>query len=145
MTDWQNSLSETDRDQVIACADLVGRAGARQFEIGYLHEDVPLEQAGWYAHAQYRGARITAENQPGPAAAAMALARKLLTGAKCRCGRLVALRSDEAVAFRKTGMADGTTWTAQEAAKAGQCRWRLAGDRWRPSCPVPADRKVGPL
>lgn len=145
MNDWQDSLGDTERNQVIACADLAGRAGARSFEIGYVHEGVPVEQAGWYAHAQYRGARITAGDQVGPAEAAMALAEKLLTGAKCRCGRLVALRDHEAFAFFRSGMADGSTWTATEAARAGQCRWRLVGDRWEPSCPVPAGRKVGPL
>jgi hypothetical protein len=34
---------------------MAGRAGAREFEIGYLHDDVPLEDAGWYAHVQYQG------------------------------------------------------------------------------------------
>ena len=145
MSDWQGGLSPTERDQVIACADLVGRAGARQFQIGYLHDDVPIDRAGWYAHAQYRGARITVADHPGPAQAAMAFAEKLLTGAKCRCGRLVALSPGGAVAFRQTRMADGSEWTAQEAAKAGQCRWRLAGDRWEPSCPVPANRRKGAL
>lgn len=149
MTGWDEGLTgalpQNDRDRVIACADLVGRSGARQFQIGYLHEDVPMESAGWYAHAMFRGVRITAQDQSGPAQAAMALAEKVLTGAKCRCGRLVALRPDGAVAFRKTHMADGSEWTAAEAAKAGQCRWRLAGDKWEPSCPVPADRRKGPL
>lgn len=145
MSDWQEGLDQADRDKVVACADLVGRAGARQFEIGFVHEGVPVAEAGWYCHAQYRGARITAEDQAGPAQAAMALARKLLTGAKCRCGKLVALSAGGAVAFRKPQMADGTQWTAAEAAQAGQCRWRLVGDRWEPSCPVPGDRRVGPL
>lgn len=149
MSGWDEgltgSLSDADRNQVLACADLVGRAGARQFEIGYLHDDVPVEEAGWYCHAMYRGARLQVENQPGPAAAASALAQKLLTGAKCRCGRLVALRRGEAFAFFTTRLADGTQWTAGEAASAGQCLWRLVGDRWEPSCPVPVDRRVGPL
>lgn len=39
---------------MIACVDLVGRCGAREFEIGYLHDDVPVAQAGWYASAFYR-------------------------------------------------------------------------------------------
>jgi len=41
-----------DEDALIAAADLVGRTGATGFEIGYLHDDVPAEKAGWYAHAQ---------------------------------------------------------------------------------------------
>ena len=146
MTDWHDDLTAeltpADRDKVLACADLVGRAGARQFEIGFLNDRPPHR---WYAHAQYRGARIQVENHDTCPDAAMALAEKLLTGAKCRCGRLVSLRPDGAIAFRKMTMADGTEWTGEQAAKAGQCRWRLAGDRWEPSCPVPANRRTGPL
>lgn len=146
MTDWDEGLTgglpKSDQDRVLACANLVGRSGAREFQIGYLNDEAPH---AWYAHAMFRGARLQVENQAGPAQAAMALAVKILTGAKCRCGRLVALRPGGAVAFRETRMADGTQWSAAEAARAGQCRWRLAGDRWEPSCPVPANRKVGPL
>ncbi len=42
-----------DQDAVTACADLVGRTGATNFTIGYLHDDVPPDQAAWYAHAQF--------------------------------------------------------------------------------------------
>lgn len=122
---------------LIACADLAGRTGAKEFEIGYLHDGVPIDQAGWYAHAQFRGARIHIEEQRSPVAAAYALAVRLLTGAKCvRCGSLVTLASDgTAFAFTRAHLADGTTWSAEEAAAAGQCRWRLVGERWEPSCP----------
>lgn len=123
-----------DQDAVIACADLVGRAGATEFQIGYLHDDVPADQAGWYAHAQYKGARITAEDHPGPAEAADALACQLLAGARCRCGRLVALSDHGAVAFEGQ-MADGSTWSVEEARAAGQCRWRRVGPRWEMGCP----------
>jgi hypothetical protein len=98
-------------DVVIACADLVGRAGAEDFEIGYLHDDVPAEEAGWYAVARYRGARLTADDHRSPSTAAVALAERLLTDARCRCGQAVTL-------------ADG---------RAG-CRWQLAGKRWEPGC-----------
>lgn len=64
-----------------ATLDLVGRCGAAAFEIGYLHDDVPVEEAGWYAHVQYQGARIIVEDQPSPEAAADALAARLLRGA----------------------------------------------------------------
>lgn len=139
----QNSglgLSAKDENTVIACADLLGRAGARGFEIGYIHDDVPTAEAGWYAHAQMKGARITCEAD-GPVQAAEGLARKILTGGKCRCGKLVSLDDDAAFAFHNTVMADGTRWTAAEAAAAGQCRWRLIGARWEAGCPEPADRK----
>jgi hypothetical protein len=108
-------------DIVIACADLVGRAGASGFEIGYLHDDVPAEDAGWYAHAQYHGARIIVEDHRSPTGAALALAERLLSGAMCRCRRPVALTD-----------------------RLGGCRWRLIGARWEPGCDAPSLRVDGP-
>jgi hypothetical protein len=102
-----------DEDMVMACAHLVERAGASGFEIGYLHDDVPVEEAGWYAVAFYQGARITADDHKSPALAAYALAVRLLTGAQCRCGKPVSL-------------GDGKG-----------CRWKLTGARWEPGCDVP--------
>lgn len=131
--------------EVIACADLVGRTGAREFEMGYLHDDVPPDGAAWWASAKFRGARIQVDNHIHPAAAARALAVKLLTGAQCRCGKLVALSDRGATVYRDATMADGSKFTAEQAAAAGQCRWRLVGRSWEPSCPVPANRRKGPL
>ena len=111
MTDFSAALNG---DAVVACADLVGRAGASGFEIGYLHDDVPIEQAGWYAHAQYRGARLTVEDRCSPSEAALALAERLLRGAACRCGDQVTLN-------------DGPG-----------CRWQLQGERWQPGCDAPS-------
>lgn len=123
-----------DEDALQACADLVGRTGATGLQFGYLHDDVPPDQAGWYAHAQYRGARITVDDQRGPIEAADALCRRLLVGAKCvHCSKLVALSDDGAVAYDST-LVDGTRWTAEEAARAGQCRWRRVGPRWARGC-----------
>lgn len=130
-----------DEDAVVACVDLVGRTGATGFEIGYLHDDVPSEEAGWYAHAQLRGARITEQDHRGPTEAADALARRILTGARCKCGRLVALSDSGAVAFEDVTMADGTKWTAEEARQAGQCRWRRQGNRWVMGCQNRAQRR----
>lgn len=125
-----------DDDAVIATADLIGRAGATSFQIGYLHDDVPVAEAGWYAHAQYRGARLIVEDQPGPTEAAEALARRILTGAKCRCGRLVALSDDGALAFDGVLLTDGSRWTVDDAKKAGMCRWTRIGRRWVMGCQV---------
>jgi len=119
-----------DEDAVKACADLVGRTGARQFQIGYLDDEPPC---GWYAYAQYKGARISAEDYPGPVEAADALVRKLLTGARCKCGKLVALSDDGAIAYGGL-MTDGSTWTHAEATAAGQCRWTRMGPRWEAGC-----------
>ena len=130
-----------DEDALIAAADLIGRTGARGFEIGYLHDDVPVAEQGWYAFAQFQGARVTVEGA-GPVEAAEGLARKLLTGGRCRCGKLVALSDDGAVAFGGR-MTDGSTWTLDEAAAAGQCRWTRMGNRWVSACGagLPAQRQ----
>jgi hypothetical protein len=108
---WEKAMHV---DAVVACADLVGRAGAKEFELGYLHDDVPIEEAGWYAHAMYRGARITVDDHRSPTGAAMALAERLLSGgAMCRCAEPVTLSDDQP-----------------------GCRWRLMGQRWEPGCDV---------
>jgi hypothetical protein len=108
-------MSEThmNDDIVIACVDLVGRSGGSGFEIGYLHDDVPAEEAGWYAHVQFQGARISVGERWSPTGAALALAERLLSGAMCRCRHPVSL-------------SDG----------AEGCRWRLVGARWEPGCDV---------
>lgn len=128
-------MTNIDQDALEATADLVDRSGARALQIGYLHDDVPPEDAAWYASADYQGARIIEEDHRGPIEALDALARRILTGAKCaHCGGLVALSDLGAIAYPTTAMADGTTWTAAEAARAGQCRWRRLGNRWERGC-----------
>jgi hypothetical protein len=127
-----------DEDVIVACVDLLARSGAKSTEIGWLNDpgDDAYAKHGpqWYAHAQYKGARITTENHADPTAACEALATKVLTGAKCRCGKLVALGAFGAFAYTEGHMADGTTWTALEAEKAGLCRWRRRGKHWRRDC-----------
>jgi hypothetical protein len=79
-----------DQDALVAAIDLVGRSGAHSVEVGYLHDDVPVEEAGWYAQCSFRGARLIEENYRDPVQAAEALARRLLNGALCRrCGELI--------------------------------------------------------
>lgn len=127
-------MTAFDEDALHATADLVGRCGARELQIGYLHDNVPTEQADWYAHAQLRGARITAEHHRGPVEAADALARRILDGAKCtHCQCLITLSDSGQMAYDQT-MADGTTWTKEQQAAAGLCRWRRNGPRWVRSC-----------
>lgn len=109
------SINELDSDAIVACADLVGRSGAKNFEIGYLHDDVPIEEAGWYAHAQYRGARITAENKKSPDVAAETLARKILDGGLCTfCAR--------------------TVTTIKMNIRGDRCLWYRRGARWVSRC-----------
>jgi len=123
-----------DEDALMAAVDLVGRTGATAFEIGYLNDDVPPEEAGWYAHAQYRGARITAESS-GPVEAAEALAMRLLAGGKCtNCSGLIALSPAGAVVYPSATLTDGTKWTAKQAKAARQCLWTRTGRTWQRGC-----------
>ncbi len=110
-----------EEDAVIACADLLDRAGAKGFEIGYMHEGVPAEDAGWYVTAQYQGGRIMTDEHPSPGAAAVAMAERILRGGACRCGRPSAVRR------------------GQEG-----CLWLLVGQRWEPSCDAPTIWIPGP-
>jgi hypothetical protein len=59
-------------DAVLACMDLAGRSGATEFNFGYAREGVPVDQAGWWAYAAYRGARVIVEERRSPGEAAMA-------------------------------------------------------------------------
>lgn len=102
-------------DTVEACADLTGRTGAQGFEIGYVHDDVPVEEAGWCAHATFRGTRVQVQDHRSPSAAALALAERLLAGGQCRCGERVTLNDYQV-----------------------GCRWRLVGKRWEPGCDAPS-------
>lgn len=101
-------------DAVIAVADLVGRTGATSLQIGYVYDDVPVEEAGWYAHATFKGMRIMVSDHRSPSAAALGLAERLLIGGNCRCGKKVTLGD-----------------------KPNACRWRLMGQRWEPGCDAP--------
>ena len=103
-----------DQDALIAAVDLVGRSGARDVEIGWLHDDVPSEQAGWYATATYQGAKLMADDHPGPIEAAEALTRRVLDGATCaHCHKPVRLDDELALSA---------------------CRWTRQGARWARGC-----------
>jgi hypothetical protein len=121
-------------DAVKACADLTGRTGATSFECGYVHENVPSEQAGWYAAATFKGVRISVQDQTSPAQACHGLAVRLLSGGQCQhCGKLITLTPAGAMA-RDVTLTTGKTWTAAEQAKAGLCRWTRVGARWERGC-----------
>jgi hypothetical protein len=141
------SRVQMDEDALFAGLDLVGRTGAQGLQFGWLHDDVPTEEAGWYAHAQYRGARIMVEDQRGPVEAVEALARRLLEGGRCtNCGGLVTLSDRGAVAFVDSHGPDGSRlWTKEEAEKAPQCRWTRMGRRWTAGCDTgDPPRRPGP-
>ena len=106
---------DLDQDAMHAALDLIGRTGAANMEVGYLHEDVPAHLADWYAYAQFRGARVTAEHHSGPVEALEALARRLLAGGLCtHCGKTITL--------------------AGRPNPASGCRWTRRGDRWVRGC-----------
>jgi hypothetical protein len=118
-------------DAVKACADLVGRTGARQFECGYISDNPPHR---WYATAVFKGAKITAEDKESPAEACDKLAARLLTGAQCQhCKKLVTLSPLGAMA-RDATLIDGREWTAEQQKAAGLCHWTRPGDKWVRGC-----------
>lgn len=124
-----------DMDAAVAATELVGRTGAKGLEFGYLHDDVPIAEAAWYAFARYKGARIIEENHVGPVEALEALAKRILTGAKCQhCGGLVALSDHGALAYAASTLLDGTPWNIEQTRDARQCRWRRAGRTWKRGC-----------
>lgn len=99
-------------DAVVAIADLVHRLGGKFFEIGYLHDNVPMLEAGWYATATYHGAKVIAEGET-PWMAADGLAIKLLSGGRCsHCDKTV-------------------TVTGRSPKK---CVWYRDGNRWDRGC-----------
>lgn len=113
---------EVDEDAVIACVDLVGRTGAKDFEIGYLRDEeseghpVPSSEAGWYAKCTWQGHKLVVDEQSGPSEAADGLSRRLLSGGLCtHCKKKVTLGSDP----------DG-------------CRWRRMAERWERGCIEPS-------
>lgn len=109
-----------DQDALEASLDLARRSGASTVEFGYLYDDVPIEKADWWAHAQFQGARLTAEHENGPVEAVEALARRLLKGARCRrCGNQIMLNDD----------GEG-------------CRWTRQGKKWEPGCGLPIDMTI---
>lgn len=123
-------------DEIRAAVDLVRRTGARGLDLGYLDGILP-GRVHWYAHAQYAGTRITVENHRGPVEALEALARRMLTGARCtHCGGLIALTEHGAIAY-PGAMLDGTTWTEEQLRAAPQCHYHRVGARWVRGCEAP--------
>jgi hypothetical protein len=126
-----------DEERLLAAVLLVGHTGAKDFEVGFLYDDVPIDKADWWAKAQYQGTRITVEHHDGPVAAAEALAGRLLTSAKCMwCDGLITLNPAGAVAWPSAVLGDGSVLPDSQAGfeAMGQCFWRREGARWEPGC-----------
>lgn len=133
-------LDPDDENALLATADLLPRCGAVDFVFGCLHEDVPVEDAGWWAYAEFPGGeRIRVENQRGPIEAFKALAARILDGGMCAtCKRLVTT-SDEGIRVRATiNILDGSKMSQEDAAahvrRNGACHWRRDGKRWYSGC-----------
>jgi hypothetical protein len=123
-------MDKDDEQAVTACMEVVGRTGATDFQIGYLEDSL----ADWYAHAQYRGARITVEGHASPVAACNALVERLLNGAQCQhCKGAVTTTPAGLLAFDGT-LTTGEAWTAEQQARAGLCVWQRKAERWVRGC-----------
>ena len=133
-------MIDLDEDALVASVDLIGRTGARDFTFGYLRDDVPIEQAEWWAAARYQGAEIREDGHAGPLSAVEALARRLLTGGMCiHCGGRISLSEQGPPEFVGT-MLDGTRMDRKRARSMPECRWQRVGARWMRGC---ESREVG--
>jgi hypothetical protein len=121
------------RDITYATADLIGRSGATELQIGYLDENVPSHLARWYATARYRGTRITADEHTSPQDALTALARQVLEHGQCQgCGGVVTLTPEPiTTAFGRT-LLDGNRLEVDPSTRT--CMWVREGRRWEMGC-----------
>lgn len=83
---------DTDMDLLIACYDVISKTGATGFEVAF-DDELPPETC-WTARC-WVGAQLHVVNKRDSAhAAAYALARRLINGARCTsCGRVTTLFS----------------------------------------------------
>lgn len=122
-----------------AAIDLFVRCGASEFNFGYLHEDVPPEDADWYAYVGFRGSRITVEHERGPVEALDALAARVLDGGMCTTCHRINTTSPDGVVVRDTvNVHDGSKMSQDQAAanvrRNGACHWVRDGERWYSGC-----------
>lgn len=118
------------QDCVTAIADLAGRSGARELEIGWLRDpDEPEFEklgAGWYVSVFYKGLRLTVDEQPTPAHACDGVAHKLLDGGTC------------AHCLKQTTTAQTPLGTYEHGASPpageGVCVWYRDGAKWVRGC-----------
>lgn len=105
--------------QLLAAIEVVGRANASDFEVGYLEDADDPTVMRWWATARWRGTRVTVEGHRTPGLAAEALARRLLEGGTCtHCGRRIAL----------------TLHRPKGSARKKLCAWRRVDLTWVRGC-----------
>lgn len=129
------SLTSDEQAEITALADLAAKTGARDLQIGYVRDDVPCQDAGWFAYTSYQGGRIMIDEQAGPVQAARGLAVRLLSGARCTgCGKLVKPDGVPAVAYIRPVMVDGSDFPHEKAMADGTCRYFRQGPAWLSAC-----------
>jgi hypothetical protein len=107
------SFSQDEKEALQAAADIVGRTGASDFEVGYERDGVPTEQAGWYAEATYKTGQKVRVEGIGPVFAADNLVRYLLDGGQClHCQAPIVVAGP----------------------LKGCCYWTREGDKWWAGC-----------
>lgn len=122
------TISDLDKDMVAHTVEAIGRTGAVSLEIGWL-DDTPPHR--WYATAQYRGAKVSCDNQPDIVAAVLGLYAMLAAGGECTgCGHIIAL--DQGVEGLKDGarMRRGVFETHRADPAGDYCVRRLELDGW---------------
>lgn len=84
--------ADLDKSLMQATIDLIGRAGAKSFRMGWVEEeDLPAYPHIWYATAAFKGAHEAAAAMD-PVTACTRLAEQLVDGGTCtHCGRPTAL------------------------------------------------------
>lgn len=105
--------------RITDAVEMVGRTGARSFQLGYLVDDPPPGVANWYAEAEYRTGTLVTDSCMTPWEAAEALADATRAGARCRwCGRPI-------------------SWGDRPSGKRRRklCWWRKVAGRWERGCP----------
>lgn len=115
-------------DAVVAAAEVVGRSGGREFEVGWLYDDedappgwpegvaVPVEEQRWYATARWKGALLKGEGA-WPWEACERLAARILHGGQC-----IACRQKINLVPEQGSWADGN------------CNWHREGKHWIRGC-----------
>lgn len=115
------TLPKEHMDAIVAAAELIGRAGGKEFEVGFLDEDAPVHLARWWASATFNGAKVMVDEQPSGALACELLARQVLDGGLCtHCRRVVRIRPEGHVEDRYKG--------------PKPCAWHRVGPTWKRGC-----------
>lgn len=85
----------TDQDRVAAVAELVGRTGAKNFEVRFSPSEQPDGQLVWLCIAEYGDGRWDAGAGRSPGRAGKRLLEQLINAGQCQfCGRTTGIVHD---------------------------------------------------